>query len=397
MAVAAHIKEMMASSSFIRKMFETGNEMKAAYGAANVFDFSLGNPSAAPPREFQDSLERTVAGDYPGKYKYMPNAGYPDVRRKLAGWISKEYGAEIGEDAVLMTAGAGGALNTALKTLCNPGDQVLVSAPLFMEYRFYAANHGCELKIVDTLPGFELDLDGIERAINEKTAVYLLNSPNNPSGKVYSGESLAGLADILERKSREYGRRIYLLSDEPYRRIVYGDVKVPSVFRLYRHSAVATSFSKELSIPGERIGWLAVHPEAEDAKNIFGGFVLCNRILGYVNAPGIMQKAIAPVLDARVDMSVYTRNRDILCRGLKDIGYDLYEPDGTFYLFPKAPGDDGDEMKIVDALQRQKVLVVPGRGFGSPGFFRISFCADSETVGRSIPLFKAAFNEVAGH
>ncbi len=293
-----------------------------------------------------------------------------------------------------MTVGAGGALNTAIKTLCNPGDEVLVSAPLFMEYRFYASNHGAQLKIVSSLPGFDLDLDAIEEAISEKTAVFLINSPNNPSGKVYSEKQLNALGELLEKKSREIGRRIYLVSDEPYRRIVYNGITVPSVFKAYSHSLVATSFSKELSIPGERIGWLAVHPRAEDAANIYNGAVLCNRILGYVNAPGIMQKAVAGALDAVVDMSEYTRNREILCRGLQDIGYSLYEPDGTFYLFPEAPGGEDGEQKLVDALRNHRVLVVPGSGFGAPGFFRISFCVDSDTVQRSLPFFEAAFKEV---
>ena len=393
MAVAAHIKTMMESSSFIRKMFETGNALRAEYGAENVFDFSLGNPSVAPPKAFEKALAGLTAESYPGKYKYMPNAGYPDVREKLACWISKEYGTAVGAERVLMTCGAGGALNAALKTLLNPGDEVMVSAPLFMEYRFYAANHGGGLTVIPSLDGFDFDFEAITNAITEKTAVFLINSPNNPSGKVYSKESLGRLADILEQKSRETGRRIYLLSDEPYRRITYDGVKVPSVFSVYPHSIVATSFSKELSIPGERIGWLAVHPEAEDAQALFDGCVLCNRILGYVNAPGLMQKAVADVLDEQVDMSEYARNRDILCEGLKEIGYEFTKPDGTFYLFPKAPG--GDDLKLTETLQKHRVLVVPGRGFGSPGFFRIAFCVDTDTVTRSLPFFKAAFDEIA--
>ncbi|MBN2510864.1 MAG: pyridoxal phosphate-dependent aminotransferase [Spirochaetales bacterium] len=392
MAVAAHIGGMMASSSFIRKMFETGNALKAEHGAGNVFDFSLGNPSAPPPKAFEETLRRLAAEDYPGKYKYMPNAGYPDVREALASWITGEYGVDFPAGRVLMTCGAGGALNAALKTILNPGDRVMVSAPLFMEYRFYAQNHGGDLTVVDSLEGFEFDFGAIEKGITRDTAVFLVNSPNNPSGKVYSMASLERLADILDRKSREFGRRIYLLSDEPYRRIVYDGIKVPSVFQAYPHSLIATSFSKELSIPGERIGWLAVHPQAEDAQALFDGAVLCNRILGYVNAPGLMQKAVASVLDEQVDMTEYQRNRDILCRGLKEIGYDFHAPEGTFYLFPKAPG--GDDLKIVDALLQHRVLVVPGRGFGSPGFFRIAFCVDTDTVSRSLSYFKAAFDEV---
>lgn len=392
MAIASHINEMMASSSFIRKMFETGNKMKAMYGQENVFDFSLGNPSAAPPEGFSKALMKVVQEDFSGKHKYMPNAGYPDVREKLSENISKELNVKIGADRLLMTCGAGGAMNVVLKSLVNPGDKVLVNAPCFMEYNFYVSNHGGKLEIISPTDNFDLNFEAMEKAIDKNTAAVIINSPNNPTGFIYSSESLKKLADLLDKKKKETGRTIYIISDEPYRKIVFDGLEVPSVFEYYSHSLVATSYSKDLSIPGERIGWLAIHPDAEDALNLFNACVLCNRILGYVNAPAIMQKAVMMSLGTSVDISEYSRNRDVLCSALTEIGYELIIPKGTFYAFPKAPG--GDDLAVIDALQKQKILCVPGRGFAAPGYFRIAFCVDENTVRRSIDGFRLAFNEI---
>ena len=304
MAIARKIHEMMESSSWIRRMFETGAELKKRFGAENVCDFSLGNPNLEPPPEFGRALRRLAGEAIPAKHGYMPNAGFPEVRRTVARYLDEEQKCGLEEKHVIMACGAGGALNVALKTILNPGDRVLAVSPCFMEYRFYADNHGGELRLVPSGQDFGLDVEAIGGAIDEKTAALIINSPNNPSGAVYPEKSLRELATMLEGKSRDTGRSVYLLCDEPYRKIVYDGVKVPGIFGLYRNSVIATSYSKDLSIPGERIGFLAVHPEADDAENLLNGMILCNRILGFVNAPALMQRVIAELQGARVDVGL---------------------------------------------------------------------------------------------
>jgi aspartate aminotransferase len=284
-------------------------------------------------------------------------------------------------------------MNVALKTILNPGDTVLASTPCFMEYRFYADNHGGTLELVPSRPDFDLDVGALEAKITPRTAAVILNSPNNPSGRIYPEATLRDLGRMLADAGRRVGRAIYLVSDEPYRKIVYDGARVPSVMAACRNSIVVTSYSKDLSIPGERIGWLAVHPEADGVSELVDGFVLCNRILGYVNAPALMQRVVAGIGDAAVDPRVYQRKRDRLCDALSGIGYELARPQGTFYLFPKAPG--GDDLAAVEALQTELVLTVPGRGFGTPGWFRIAFCVDDAVIERSIPGFERAFARLA--
>ncbi len=390
MALARHIGQTVASSSFIRKMFETGIRLKQEYGAEKVCDFSLGNPSLPPPAAFSEALIRVASQSFPGKHAYMPNAGYADVRAAIAGWVGKAQGIDLPSSHVVMSCGAGGGLNVIFKALLNPGDEVVASLPCFMEYRFYAENHGGVLKTVPCKPGFDLDLDAIAKALTPRTALVILNSPNNPSGTIYPEATLQGLAGVLADATRKHGRTIYLVADEPYRAITYGQ-PVPGLLALYPHSIVVSSFSKELSIPGERLGWIAVNPAAEDAAALIDGAVVCTRILGYVNAPALMQKAAAACLGVTADMAAYRRKRDLLCPALKRIGYDLVEPAGTFYAFPKAPG--GDDLAFVEALQKQLVLVVPGRGFGMEGYFRIAYCVDDDIITRSLAGFEAAFRE----
>ncbi|MBN2627114.1 MAG: pyridoxal phosphate-dependent aminotransferase [Spirochaetales bacterium] len=385
MAVSSKIKEMQSSSSFIRKMFETGARLKAEFGAENVFDFSLGNPDLLPPEEVSRVLiEEAARRDWHG---YMPNAGYPGARSAVAGYLREEQGVDFQMDHILMTSGAGGALNVALKTLLNPGDKVLVARPCFVEYRFYCDNHGGELVIVDSKDNFDLSIAAFEEAIDEKTAAIIINSPNNPTGKIYPESTLRELADLLERKYRETGRRIYIITDEPYRKIAY-DAVVPSLMKIYPHTLLCTSYSKDLSLPGERIGYLAIGPECEDVKDVISGATLCNRILGYVNANALMQRTIARLQGLSVDIGVYRKRRDLLYRGLKDAGFEVTLPEGAFYLFPKAPG--GDDMKTVDVLQEENILAVPGRGFALPGYFRLTYCVGEDTITRSLPGFKRA-------
>lgn len=382
--ISEKILGMMDSSSFIRKMFETGAKLKLEFGENNVFDFSLGNPAMDPPVKFTEILLEKASDMH--MHRYMPNAGYLDVRKRVAAYISSEQKTKINENNVVMTSGAGGALNTVLKTLINSGDNIIASIPCFMEYKFYCDNHGGELKLVNGKADFNLDIETIEQAITKNTAAVIINSPNNPSGRVYPQETIESLALMLEAKSSEIGRTIYLISDEPYRKIVYDDVTVPSIIDAYKNSIVCTSYSKDLSIPGERIGWLTVNPEAEDYTNLINGIILCNRILGFVNAPALMQRTIAELQGVSVDIDLYKKKRDYLAEKLAQFGYRFRIPEGTFYFFVEAPG--GDDMKIVDLLKDERILVVPGRGFGLSGYFRIAYCVEDSVIEGSMAGFK---------
>lgn len=382
--ISEKIRNMMDSSSFIRKMFETGAKLKLEFGEDNVFDFSLGNPAMDPPVKFTEILLEKASDLH--MHRYMPNAGYPDVRKKVADYISSEQKTKVNENNIVMTSGAGGALNTVLKTLINSGDNIIASIPCFMEYKFYCDNHGGELKLVNGKADFNLDIETIEQAITKKTTAVIINSPNNPSGRIYPQETIESLSLMLEAKSSEIGRTLYLISDEPYRKIVYDNVTVPSIMDACKNSIVCTSYSKDLSIPGERIGWLTVNPEAEDYTNLINGIILCNRILGYVNAPALMQRTIAELQGVSVDIDLYKKKRNYLAEKLAQFGYQFRIPEGTFYFFIEAPG--GDDMKITDLLKDERILVVPGRGFGLPGYFRIAYCVEDSVIEGSMAGFK---------
>ena len=386
MTVANHIKSKMSGSSWIRKMFEEGTRLKAEYGADKVFDFSLGNPNLEPPEKFRKVLKNTVMSLTGTDHGYMPNTGYPHVRKSLAEYLCEEHQVQISENDVIMTCGAAGALNVILKAILDPGDEVITPAPYFVEYQFYADNHGGVLKTVSTKSDFSLDIDAIDAAITEKTKAVLINSPNNPTGQIYSKESLDELGSLLKEKGKHLNRTLYLISDEPYRKIVYDGYTVPSIFKSYKESIIATSYSKDISIPGERIGYLVVHPEASFKEELIGGMALANRILGFVNAPGLMQRVVASLQGARVDISAYARKKDMLCNGLAQCGYDFVEPPGAFYLFPETPIPD--DVTFVKELQKELILTVPGSGFGGPGHFRIAFCVDDLTIKNAMPGFK---------
>jgi aspartate aminotransferase len=386
MAISAKVQASIGMSSWIRKMFEEGIARKAKFGAENVFDFSLGNPNLEPPVRFKE-LIRELAGDQrPGLHGYMPNAGLAESRKAVADYLSRNNPQTFSPDDVVMTVGAGGGLNVVLKTLLDPGDEVIIPCPYFAEYNFYLDNHLGVRVIVKTNPDFSLDLSSIEKAITEKTKAVLINSPNNPTGKVYTRETLKALGELLGVSSRKLGKPIYLISDEPYRKIVYDGLTVPSVFDAYRESFVVTSFSKDLSVPGERIGYAAVHPDIPDKGTIMGGMILCNRILGYVNAPAFMQRAVARLLEDSVDISLYQKKRDMLCNGLRDCGYEIEKPGGAFYLFPKTPIED--DVAFVKALQEENIITVPGTGFQGPGHMRIAYCVDDRTIEKSLPGFE---------
>jgi aspartate aminotransferase len=386
MTIAKKIETIIEKSSWIRKMFEEGTRLKAEHGAQHVFDFSLGNPNLPPPEKFNEVLRDTVDSCGLGDHCYMPNTGYPAVCKSIADFISEEQKAAVTAKEITMTVGASGALNVILKALLDPGDEVITPVPCFVEYGFYADNHGGILKTAETNPDFTLNIDAVSAAINEKTKAVLINSPNNPTGQVYSEDSLNALGLLLKEKGKQLNRTLYLISDEPYRKIVFDGIEVPSIFKCYNESIIGTSYSKDISIPGERIGFVAVNPDATYKESLLNGVALTNRILGYVNAPALMQRVVACMQGMSVDISEYKRKRDILCNGLADCGYDFVKPSGTFYLFPRTPIED--DVKFVQELQEELILVVPGSGFKGPGHFRIAFCVNDETLVNSMPGFK---------
>lgn len=391
MTIAKKIETFIEKSSWIRRMFEEGARLKALHGADKVFDFSLGNPNIPPPSRFNEALREAAAAFDSIPHGYMPNTGYPDVCAAVAGHLSKEQGVSLSASEVVMTVGAAGALNVIFKAVLDPGDEVLTPAPCFVEYGFYADNHGGALKTVPTRADFTLDLEAIDAAIGPRTKVVLINSPNNPTGQIYSAENLAALGALLGQKSRELNRTIYLVSDEPYRKIVFDDVTVPGIFRSYPESIIATSYSKELSLAGERIGFAAVGPSVGSKQPLLDALALANRILGFVNAPALMQRVVAGLQGVTVDISEYKRKRDMLCDGLADAGYDFVKSPGTFYLFPRCP--ISDDVQFVKALQEELILTVPGSGFYGPGHFRISFCVDDNTITDAMPGFKRVMDK----
>lgn len=392
MAIAHHIEASLSKSSWIRQMFEEGARLKAEHGADRVFDLTIGNPNLEPPAEFHQALLNILQDAAPGMHGYMPNAGYPFVRETIAGHLAQEYGVALTEHEVIMTCGAAGAVNVVLKTLLNPGDEVLCPRPYFVEYGFYAANHGGVLTTVPTRADFSLDLEALAGAITPKTKVVLINSPNNPTGQVYSRASLNALGDLLREASERHGHVIYLVSDEPYRKICYDGIDVPYIMDVYSESIVLTSYSKDLSLPGERIGFLAVHPAASDKGLLMAGLVQSNRVLGFVNAPALMQRAVARLLSCSVDVEIYKRKRDLLCDGLTECGYSVTKPAGAFYLFLKTP--IADDVAFTKALQKELILAVPGTGFGGPGYIRLAYCTDDATITNAMPGFKRTLESV---
>jgi aspartate aminotransferase len=394
MAVSEKMKNFSEKSSWIRKMFEEGARLKAEYGNDQVFDFSLGNPDVPPPPEFRKILMAAAAETRPGQHAYMPNGGLPWVREAIAARMSAEQNIEVNPGDMLMSCGAAGAINVVMKALLNPGEEVILLAPYFVEYNFYVDNHGGVGKVVKTDEQFNIDLAAIEEVLSEKTKAVLINSPNNPTGQLYSADSIAALGDLLDSASQRFETTIYLISDEPYRKIIYDDHEVPSIFEFVRNSIVLSSFSKDLSLPGERIGYLAVHPEADDKAALLDAMTLATRILGFVNAPALIQRVVAELQDAVVDNSIYAGRRELFCTILEEAGYDFIRPKGAFYLFPKSPIDD--DVAFCSILQQQKILAVPGRGFGAPGYFRLAFCIDEDYIGRSAAGFRAALAEATG-
>ena len=392
MAVSNKVKGSMEQGSWIRKMFEEGISLKQQFGEENVFDLSLGNPIMEPPQEFFDELRRVAENPIAGLHRYMPNAGFVETRDAVAAQLREETGQDFTANEIIMCCGAGGALNVILKTLLDPGNEVVIFAPYFVEYFFYADNHGGACKVVPPNDDFLPDLDAFENAIVENTKIVLLNSPNNPSGVLYSAELLAQLGEIIQRKEKKFGSEIFLVSDEPYRKILFDGLEYPHIFDHHVRSIVATSHSKDLALPGERIGFVAVHPDYDDKTELMDGLVFCNRTLGFVNAPALIQHIVKNLQSVTIDVQQYQDKRDFMYQNLTEIGYEMPMPQGAFYMFPKSPIED--DVEFTAELQKSNVLVVPGRGFGSPGHFRLSYCVTDETLAGSLEGFRIAFEAV---
>ena len=391
MAISGKVSGFMEKSSWIRKMFEEGIWLKKQFGEENIFDLSLGNPVIEPPDQVQAALVKAAKDISPGLHRYMPNAGLQDVREAIAKTLSNECQLSLSANDLVMVCGAAGGLNITLKTLLDSGDEVLIFAPYFVEYLFYADNHGGKAVAVKTHDDFKLDMDALKDALSEKTKAVIVNSPNNPTGVVYSREELKQLAEVLKAHSEKTGKAVYLISDDPYKKITFDGVEAVNILELYENSIYITSHSKDIALPGERIGFVAVHPKCEDAGNLMAGLIFSNRVLGFVNAPALIQRVVKNVQGVTVDVEQYKKKRDFLYGELTRIGYDVVKPQGAFYLFPKSPIDD--EVEFVKKLAEKKVLVVPGRGFGCPGYFRISYCLPDSVIEGSIAGFESTFND----
>lgn len=386
MSIAIKVKGCIERSSWIRKMFEEGARLRALHGADKVFDFTLGNPSVEPPAAFHRELLKLAQAPIPGMHRYMNNAGYEETRAAVATVLAEKAGKPVAAKHVLMTCGAGGALNVALKTMLNPGEEVIILAPFFVEYKFYIDNHGGVSREVWTdRDSFQLDLAAIEAAIGPNTRAILINSPNNPTGVIYPEASLRALGALIARKEAELQRSIFVISDEPYARISYDGESVPSIFACVRNSLIATSHSKDLALPGERIGYLAANPSMDEVDLFMEGAVFCNRVLGFVNAPALMQRLVAQLQKASVDVAEYKQKRDLLYNHLTALGFRMVKPGGGFYLFPESPL--ADDIAFVQKAQEHNILLVPGTGFGAPGYFRIAYCIEQDVIERSLPAW----------
>lgn len=393
--ISAQIAEFQKNSSWIRRMFEAGLELQKKYGAENVYDFSLGSPDQPPPASVIAAMRRLADEvDRPAGLGYMPNAGYESSRNALAAWLTKQQGVEISGKDLIITVGAAGGLNCLLRAILSPGEEVVCPAPYFVEYGFYCGNHGGVLKPVKSKPGtFQLDIDGIAAAINEKTRALILNSPNNPTGVVYTAAELKKLGEVLLAATEKYGRPVFLIADEPYRFLTYDGLEVPPVFQAYKYTVLVSSFSKNLGLAGERVGYVVANPAIENRASLIGGLIFANRTLGYVNAPCIGQKLMEACLDTVPDRSAYIERRQLMCEVLDKAGIEYQAPAGTFYFFPKVPGNSTDDVAFVTKMQENRILAVPGSGFGYPGYFRLALCVDKRFIIAAADGFAKAAEE----
>lgn len=391
--ISEKMNGLVKNSSVIRAMFEEGKKLASIYGAENVFDFSLGNPSVEPPMEIKEALLSVINEESPNLvHGYMNNSGYEDVRETVAQSINHRFGTEFHSENIIMTVGAAGGLNVILKTILNPGDEVLVFAPFFGEYRNYVSNFdGVLVPVTPNTVDFQPNLVEFEQKLTAKTKAVIVNTPNNPTGVVYSEQTIKELADILYRKQKEFGTSIYLISDEPYRELAYDGIEVPYLTKYYNNTIVGYSFSKSLSLPGERIGYLVIPKEVDCYSDMIEGANVANRILGYVNAPSLIQRAVAKCLDSKVDLELYNRNRELLYHNLVSFGYECVKPQGAFYLFIKAM--EPDDKAFAAAAKKHNLLIVPGSSFGCPGFCRIAYCVDYAMIERSLERFRKLAQE----
>ena len=373
-------------------MFEDGIELKKKYGSDNVFDLSLGNPVFPPPDILYDEMKSLIDNPDKSAHRYMPNAGLDMTRQKVAEFLTKTTNHDFQSRNILMTSGAGGALNVVLKSILDPEDEVVIFTPFFPEYFFYTDNHSGISKIVDSDDKFIPDLNSLDSSINQRTKAVIINSPNNPSGVIYDEKFLIEFSEILKKHEKKLQREIFVISDEPYRRIVFDGIDCPNILDFHDNTIVASSFSKDLAIPAERIGYVALSPNIENQNLLMDGIVFANRVLGFVNAPAFMQRAISNILFSSVDIEEYLLRRNFLCDELEKLGYEFVKPEGAFYLFPKSPIED--DVKFTEILKNNKVLVVPGTGFGKKGYFRISFCVDWDSIKGSISGFKKAIDSI---
>ena len=387
--ISKKMESMVANSSAIRAMFEEGNRLAKIYGAENVFDFSLGNPNVPAPESVKKAIIEVLNEEDPvALHGYTnSNAGYEDVRQAVAGSLNSRFGTNFTAHNITMTVGAAGGLNVILKALLDPGDEVIVFAPYLGEYRSYVSNYdGVIVEISPNTENFQPKLDEFEKKITPKTRAVIVNTPNNPTGVVYSEETIKKLASIMESKQDEYGTDIYLISDEPYRELAYDGIEVPYLTKYYANTVVGYSYSKSLSLPGERIGYLVIPDEAADSGNLISAANVATRILGFVNAPTLQQRVVKACLNEKTDISFYDRNRETLYNGLRELGFDCIRPEGAFYMFVKSPA--ADEKAFCAAAKKYNILLVPGSSFGCPGYVRIAYCVAYETIVNSLPKFK---------
>jgi aspartate aminotransferase len=396
MPISKLVKEAFSSSSLIRKMFEEGVLLKKQYGNDNVYDFSLGNPDLDPPPSFKQELLRLAEKNEKGSYGEAPDGGYPEFRKALARKISREQGLAIDASDVIASFGAGGALNAVFKSITNPGYDIIISRPYFVDYKSYINNHGGYALEIDTLSDFNLDIGQIEAVLSKNTAAILINSPNNPTGRVYPKDTIEQLGVVLRNFGDKTGCYPYLIVDEPYREIVFNNIEIPSIFSAYSESIVVSSFSKNLSLAGERIGYIVLNPNIKNKEELIDAIIFSNRILGNMNGPALMQRILSKLIEEKIDISVYAKRRNLFTQILDDVGIFYAKPEGTFYLFCKVPlraaGDPGerdfDDRAFVDHLKKYRILGVPGIGFGKAGWVRFAYCVNEEVIIRSAESFK---------
>ena len=391
--ISKRMRPLVENNSAIRVMFEEGKRLAGLYGAENVYDFSLGNPNVPAPASVNQAIVDVLREeDSVTVHGYMSNAGFSDTRKAVADSLNRRFGTNFHEENIVMISGAAGGLNAVLKAILDPGDEVVTFAPYFMEYKNYAANHGARL--VEVPPDTETflpDMTALGTAITEKTRAVLINNPNNPTGVIYPEEVIIRLAEALAEKEKAYGHAIYLISDEPYRELAYDGAQVPFVTKYYPNAIVVYSFSKSLSLPGERIGYVAVPDEAEDAGDLTQAIVIANRVLGHVNAPSLMQRMLVRCIDEETDLEAYDRNRKLLYEGLTECGFQCVKPEGAFYLFVKSP--TADESQFCEAAKKHNILFVPGGSFACPGYVRIAYCVSFDTIKNSLPAFRKLAEE----